>query len=183
MAKTRGSTLIPRIKYLRLRRGWDDVVPELSASTRAIVCETVLASTWYPFDALTDLIRTADRVLGKDDLALAKDMGRFAATANLSTVFRFLIRLSTPRMILKKGAALWHLHHDTGRAAAFEDGPNRAIYEIHDFGAPDRALCVSLEGWIERCLEMTGAKAAIVREEECATRSGTVCRFRGEWHE
>ncbi len=183
MAKTRGTTLIPRIKYLRLRHAWDDVLPELSPSTRGIVTSTVLASTWYPFEALVDLIRTADRVLGKGDLAMAKDMGRFAATANLSTVFRFLVRLSTPRMILRKGASLWHLHHDTGRAVALEDGPNRAIYEIHEFGAPDRALCVSLEGWIERCLEMTGAKHPIVREEECATRSGTVCRFRGGWHE
>jgi hypothetical protein len=181
MAKTRGTTIIPRIKFLRARGVWDDVVPHLSAPTRDIVTGTVLASTWYPFETLVDVIRTADRIVGKGDLALAKEMGRYAATANLSTVFRILVRLATPKTVLAKGASLWSLHHDTGKAVATEDGPGGASYEIRDFGAPDRALCVSLEGWIERCMEITGAKNVEVREEECATKGGPVCRFRGSW--
>lgn len=181
VAKTRGTTLIPRVKYLRLRGVWDEVAAALPAATRAVVSESVLASSWYDFSVFVDLVRTADRVAGAGDLALAKEMGRFAATANLSTVFRVLVRFATPESVLAKGASLWRHHHDTGVARASPAGPNAALFEIRDFAAPDRALCASLEGWIERCLEMTGGKDARVREEECATRGGTVCRFRGEW--
>jgi hypothetical protein len=181
MAKTRGTTLIPRIKYVRGKGAWDEVFPRLEPETRAIVARTVLASSWYPFASLADLIRTADKVMGAGDLAIAREMGRYSATANLSTVFRLLIRFTTPTTILAKGAALWSLNHDSGRVEARPDGTNAALYVIHDHGEPDLAFCASLAGWIERCLEMTGAKTVVVNEEACAAREGSVCRFRATW--
>jgi len=183
MPKSRGTTLIPRIKYLRTRGVWEEVLEAVKPETREVIGGSVLASSWYPFDVMVDLIRTADRVVGRDDLDLARDMGRYAAAANLSTVFRFLIRFATPTIVLGKGAQLWSLQHDTGRARAFSEIACSASFEVVDFAAPDRALCASLEGWMERALELTGAKHPTVHEEICATKKGNMCRFRGTWNE
>lgn len=181
MANARGTVLIPRIKYLKMRHAWDDLVAALKPETRTIVTGSVLPGSWYPFDAFVDLVVQADEMFGDGDLALSKEMGRFAATANLSTVLRFLVRLSTPKTLLGKGAALWHLHHDTGKASATMHGERGAFYEIKDFGAPHRALCAAVEGWIERSLELTGVKDIIVVERDCAARSGSVCLYQAVW--
>jgi hypothetical protein len=82
---------------------------------RAVLDGRVLPHAWVPFDVLVDLCVTIDKVFGKGDLSLVKDMGRFAARANLPTLYRIFYVLGSPEFILGRAPRLWDVHYDSGR--------------------------------------------------------------------
>jgi predicted hydrocarbon binding protein len=179
----RGTALLPRIRFIQARstEDWQRVLEAMTTDARAAVAGVVLPSSWYPFQSFVELVVAADKLLGKGDAVLIREMGRYAATANLNTFFKFFIRLGSPEWVIGKGASMWSLSHDTGRAEVERLGPTGAAYLVKEFAAPHRALCAGLLGWMERCLELTGVKDVQIRESECAAQGGKLCRFEATW--
>jgi len=140
-----------------------------------------LKGSWYPFACFVDLNVVADRLMGRGDLALAKELGRYASEANLPTLYKLFYRIGSPEYIRGKAATLWSVHHDTGRAELLSEGPGHAEFSLFDFGAPHPTLCRSLEGFLERSLELTGAKDVRVSEVRCVLRKDPSCTYRGLW--
>jgi hypothetical protein len=71
-----------------------------------------------------------------------------------------------------------------GRADFFEkigEASAEALLVTRDaevFSVPD---CATVVGWHRRALAMCGAGNPRVKEEECRTRGGAVCRYRLSW--
>jgi hypothetical protein len=179
----RGTAILPRIQFIQGRAPaeWHRVLEAMTPSAREVSSGVVLPHVWYPFKAFVELVVTADQLLGKGDFLLIREMGRFAATANLNSFFKFFIRFGSPEWVIGKGASMWSLTHDTGRAEVERVGPMGAAYLVKEFASPHRALCEGLLGWMERCLELTGVKEINIHEEQCAAKGSPLCRFVGSW--
>jgi hypothetical protein len=59
---------------------------------------------WVPFDLFIDVNVEIDRLYGKGDLALCREMGRYGARLNLPTLYRIFYRLGSLGFILRKAA-------------------------------------------------------------------------------
>jgi predicted hydrocarbon binding protein len=179
----KGSAFSARFEFMKKRfpDRYHAYLERLCPETRALAEGAILKSAWYPFDAFVDLNVTADAMFGHGDFALAREMGAYAAAANLPTVYKIFYRLGSVHFILGKSATLWSIHHDTGRAASFFVSETEAEYHVYDFAKPHPALCRSLEGFIIKSLELTGAREIHVREVECRNSGGARCRLTGSW--
>ena len=161
----------PGIKKLRA---------QLQPATRAIVDGNVLKSSWYPFEAFVDLTVSIDKLFGKGDLALAKELGRYGAEANLKTIYRLFYKLGSVKWIIERAAAVWRTYYDSGYLAVRN---SQGVVElmITDFATPHRAHCLSVLGWAERSAEMSGAKVSKSVETTCRLRGDAVCTIRLEY--
>jgi len=68
-----------------------------------------------------------------------------------------------------------------GRRDYDKTGEKEAVLttrEAETFSAPD---CLTVVGWYRRALEMCGASAPRVVEEECRAKGGAACRCRLSW--
>jgi hypothetical protein len=183
MANVKGSAISARVSYVRERHPevWPRFLAALDAPTRAIAEGTILKSAWYPFESFVALNVVADQLLGQGDLKIVREIGRYAASANLPTVYRIFYRLGSPEFIINRAAALWQVHYDSGEAKAIEIRPGLAHFEVLRFVTPHPAHCRSVEGFMERSLELTGARGVRVTETACAARGDALCRFQAEW--
>jgi len=183
MPKIRGSAFIPRISHLKANHAesWAAITEAVSPPTRELLEGHPLATGWYPFEQFIDLMEAADRIAGQNDLELVQKLGHHAATANLSTVLRIFIRLGSPEYILGKASKVWSMYHDTGRAETETLGARSLAFQVFDFAAPHRVLCVTLRGWVRGYLEATGCKAVVVRETRCRLQGADRCRYEGQW--
>lgn len=178
----KGTALKARLRYVEERAGGDGYarfVAALSPPTRAIVDGRVLPSGWYPFDAFIEICEVIDRQLGRGDLALCYELGRYGCDANLPTLYKIFFRMADVRYIVRRAAAAWRVNYDEGTMTVLDeaDGHVRLRMEVP---RPHRAHCLSVKGWIVRAGELSGAKDVTVAER-CRVDGAPHCEFDLHW--
>jgi hypothetical protein len=184
VSNVKGSALASRLLWVRLghgEAGLERLEAAASPALQPVLVNGVAMARWYPFEVFIELIEVIDRLFGKGDLSLVKELGRFGADANLKTVYRLFYKVGTVRWILGRAARLWGAHYDSGEMLIVEDAPGLGILEIAGFDSPHRIHCLSVAGWAERSVEISGGKDALVEDIACRARGDAQCLFRVTW--
>lgn len=187
MVKIKGSALLGRLAYLKAKataEQAEEVRKRLTADLQRDLENGVLANTWYPFPHYLELNRVLDQVLGRGDLSLIPEIGRFSATAALNGVYRIFFKLGSPEFIIQRAPLVWKAYHTSGKVTVemLEKGElKKGRMRISEFETPSREHCLSLLGWVRGMLEMAGATEVEVHEEKCATRGAGACEFIATW--
>jgi hypothetical protein len=184
VSNVKGSALASRLLWVRLGHG-EQGLEQLEASSSAELAPAlaggVVMARWYPFGLFVELNEAIDRLFGAGDLGLIKELGRFGADANLKTVYRLFYKVGTVRWILGRASRLWGAHYDSGSLVVVDERPGESVLEIADFATPHRAHCLSVAGWAERSVEISGGHDARVEELDCRAAGGERCLFRATW--
>jgi hypothetical protein len=184
MPNVKGSAIESRVLWVRLHHGEDGVrklCEVLSPEARAIVRQPPHKATWYPFPVFVELNEKIDKVFGKGDLSIVTELGRHGADANLTTVYRLFYMAGTPKWILDRASRLWDLHYDSGRLVLTRYPGNEIEARIVGFATPHITHCLSVFGWCQRSLELSGARDVDAAEIKCRTRGDAECVFHVTW--
>ena len=180
----KGSALASRVNWVRLNHG-PDGLERLCEAVSAPLCQSIRdgikVASWYDFDAFVELNTTIDRLFAKGDGALIKELGRWGAEANLTTIYRLFYKVGTIRWVMARAARLWHMHYDDGRLTLKELAGNEIELSIEDFPTPHCAHCQSVLGWAEKSIELSGGEDPRASITACRHQGATTCRIRGRW--
>ncbi len=138
-------------------------------------------AAWYPFEQFVELNLVIDRLFGTGDMGLVKQLGRYGADANLTTIYRLFFKVGSVQWILGRSVRLWSAHYDSGFLEVATRGPKAAVLRIRGFATPHQAHCLSVAGWAERSIELSGGKDVALDELDCRARGGARCRMRVRW--
>ena len=161
--------------------GFDRLVSQCSADLRANIERGFAKARWYPLGQFIELNEQVDRVFGKGDLALVKQMGRYSADANLTTIYRLFFKVGSVQWILGRAVRLWSAHYDAGYIEVMTRGQRGAVLRLRGFPTPHRVHCLAVAGFIERAIELSGGRRPIVNEAKCRLRDDEFCQFDVGW--
>jgi hypothetical protein len=184
VSNVKGSALASRLLWVRLghgEAGLERLEAAASPDLSPVLVNGVAMARWYPFPLFIELNETIDRVFGRGDLSLVWELGRFGAEANLKTVYRLFYKVGTVRWILGRAARLWGAHYDTGEMRLIDDRPGTGTLEIVGWDQPHRIHCMSVAGWAERSVEISGGRDAKVTELSCRARGDERCLLQATW--
>jgi hypothetical protein len=184
VSNVKGSALASRVLWVRLERGEAGLarlVARASPALRATIERGVEKARWYPFEQFIELNLAIDQLFGNGDLALVRQLGRYGADANLTTIYRLFFKVGTVHWILGRAVRLWDAHYDSGRMGVVPRGPTSALLRIHAFATPHPAHCLSVLGWCERSIELSGGKHPVMEETRCRTRGDELCQIKATW--
>jgi hypothetical protein len=173
-----------RVLWVQLGHGDAGVArlrAEASPELAAAIDKGFHKARWYPFDQFVELNLVIDRLFGRGDLALIKQMGRYGADANLTTIYRLFFKVGTVQWILGRAVRLWSAHYDSGTCDVATRGSKAAVLRIRAFSTPHPAHCLSVLGWTERSIELSGGKRPVVEESKCRTRGDELCQIDCAW--
>ena len=180
----KGAALSSRLLWVRLNHG-DAGLGQLRAMVSPGLAELidggVVMSRWYAFELYVELTAAIDRRWGVGDLALARELGRHGAHANLTTIYRLFYKVGTVKWIAGRAARLWGLHYDSGRMLMVQLPGKEMEMRIEGFDSPHRAHCLSVMGWSERSVELSGGHDVNTEELSCRAGGDPSCRFRFRW--
>ncbi len=179
----KGSALASRVTWVRLNHGQagiDRVAAQVSPALAEVVQAGPINARWYPVAMLVELSETLDRLFGAGDGALVRELGRYGADANLTTIYRLFYRVGTVRWVMARAARLWHLHYDGGRLEVHES-PEHIELDIADFPEPSCTHCRSVQGWAERSIELSGGEQVTTELTECRRQGAEACCIRCRW--
>lgn len=159
--------------------GWTSVVASLSKDDREEL-QAIIPMGWYSLPLYARLIRALDTIHGAGDLALVKELGRFEAEQDLTTIHRVFLRFTNPAFIVEKTSDYWSRFHDTGtwNVTRADHGVSAVL---DGWGVVDAALCREVVAYLTRVLELVGAKNVLVEHPKCRGRSDPQCLFKARW--
>lgn len=184
MPNVKGSAFASRIRWVQLNQGEAGVARlrgEVSPELGEILDSGAAMARWYPFSLFVEVNEAIDRVFGKGDLGLVKQLGRHGADANLTTIYRLFFKVGTVKWIMARAARLWGMHYDSGILIVDQSPGREVTLRIERFAEPHRVHCLSVQGWAERSVELSGGREVQLDELGCRARGDGSCRFRITW--
>lgn len=162
MVEVEGSAITARIRWVRDRYGepaYRRLRGALSEEHRTLLEGRILPHAWVPFDLFVSIDVEADRLFGRGDPALCREM---------------------PSFLIRKAAPLPDVHYSSGRLTV-EEEQGGVHLRIDELAQPHRAHRPSVLGWPERSMELSGAQIPYAEEERCRTRGDDVCEIVARW--
>lgn len=183
-AQCKGIAVLSRLKWVSQfhgEAGLQKLLVDVPTATREAIERHVLPHGWVPLEFFIDVNEHADRLFGTGDLALCKEMGAWAARENVPRLFKLFYRLGSPSFLFERAPKLWGAHYDTGRLEVTEPTPNEVSMALLEFGAPHRAHCLSVLGWVTATVELSGCTVTSSDEPKCRTRGDDRCVMHVAW--
>jgi predicted hydrocarbon binding protein len=181
--RVKGSMVRAHLQFVRDRLGEPALDLTLKALPPAVVNEVqgILTSTWCAFESLIVLDRTIARVAGRDEHELARDLGRYSAQINLSTVYRAFHR-DDIHEFFRNSAILHKQFQDFGDCVYEQIAETQGRISIRNAVCYSPAYCASETGYLEQVIATHGGTRAIVSESACRCASDDRCTFELRWH-
>jgi uncharacterized protein (TIGR02265 family) len=185
-ARIKGYVLNSRLAFVSEKFGpgaLADVLSSLPEADRSVLGEVILVSSWYASELCQRLDEAIIRIIGGRSEAAFKELGRKSADDNLIKFQAGFLRGKTPKMFLEQTPAIYKLYYDVGSREYQSTSPTSGQLITRDGESVSYGDCLTIMGWHERALELTGAKNPLVTHPVCKARGGNVCRYEVSWED
>ena len=139
----------------------------------------IVPSGWYPVAWKRELHQAGRKVTGEP--RLARLMGNEMTKRDLNGIYRAVIRIASPAIVIAASARIFSRYLRPGRMSVIEEGAGFArmlIENCYDF---DENMWNDVFGGCEAALELTGSKVVRIRVEEGGHDGDTTTIVTGSW--
>lgn len=160
---------------------WLDSLPD---DSKKIFLEPVLPSRWYPLNesAVVPTKHLAELFFDKDEEKGAWQSGRYSAEMALTGIYKFFIMAASPFFIISKASKILSTYYRPSDIVVVEKGNSWVIVNITLFDEPSLIIECRICGWIQRALEISGAKDVIVNVQKSMAKGDDVTELRMSWN-
>ncbi|HZI09127.1 MAG TPA: TIGR02265 family protein [Myxococcus sp.] len=184
-SRIKGGVLISRLNMLRQHGGQvrvDEVLRRLPPEDQAVLRKMILPIAWYPMELNLRLDSAIAEVLSPEDKRRAFiDMGRASAEESLHGAQHVFVRPGDPHFLLSQAPQIYRFYYAVGSRTYEKTGPRAAV--LRTFGAENvtEADCLTIIGWHERAIELSGGRSVSVEHPLCRARGAPHCEYHCAW--
>ncbi len=182
----RGALFVHTRQFVLAQGGravWERIEEQLPPRDRKLLDGGLLVGRWYPVGAWNRLISVYVREFYPNRI---QELARYTASEDVNALFKLVLKLGKPEMLLRRAHALYARYFNTGKLASLELGPRnwRLILEapVGEEAGPGVTTCThGISGWITQGLELTGVKKSSVSQVRCRFRRARHCEYIARW--
>ena len=139
---------------------FDTWINELPEDSRNIMGNLILTNKWYPIqEGLILPINTISHLFfNGDNKYTAFFMGSYHAEISLTGIYKFFIRLNSPKFIIERGLEVLNTYFRPSKFEIEIRNDNSVIIYIFAYVNPNIIIESSIEGWTRRAIEISGGK-------------------------
>jgi uncharacterized protein (TIGR02265 family) len=180
-----GNILLARHAFVKAKGGeqlWQRVLSHLPAEDQKLLRRTLLVTSSYPLELNLRLDEAIARELhpGEPERAFL-EMGQSSAEVNLRGPHKPFLRQADPHYLLSFTEMIYAYYYNEGRRTYEKTGPTSATLTTHDAPPATPGDCLTVVGWHQRAIELSGGKNVKVVETRCRSKGDTVCEYRCSW--
>lgn len=183
--RVKGAILGARLTFVRERGGekaLQQVLSRLPAPDRKVLAGWVLPLDWFPLELAVRLDDAIASVLSPHDRShIFLEMGRQSAQVNLTGAQAPFVKAGHPHFFLANVPRMYATYHSQGHRTYERTGDASAVIRTFDAERVSRDDCLTVVGWLERALRLSGASEPRVAEVQCRSGGAPHCEYRCEW--
>jgi predicted hydrocarbon binding protein len=180
----KGHHIVLAKKYLINRFGpqaFEKIITQINPPEREILSKIITSVSWIPEDVYITFLVTADKIFGKGDFELCRQIGYYLGKETVPRLYKFFIKFGDPSFAIRRSTQFWKQLHNNGRLEIIPSGPTAVTARLIDKAFPHKAFCASLIGYCQGVLELSGAKNISIDEIQCASEGASHCEYVGKW--
>ncbi|MGC4118684.1 MAG: DUF2378 family protein [Myxococcales bacterium] len=180
--KTKGVTLVHLRQYVVERFGEEGLARVAAAlpPAQAQLLQSPFAHEWYPNRDHAQIEAKVMEVLF-GGISKARDFGYYDASLTVGFVYRVLLRVLDPGLLVKKSATLWKLMMSGGKCEVEVTSPTSCKVKLSGYDQHHEVLCYDWIGSFQGSLETCGAKQVQVAHPECRFHGAAHCLYEVRW--
>jgi uncharacterized protein (TIGR02265 family) len=157
MSSVKGSLFVYFVKAIRASK--DGVYdPYLTDQDRQVLGGQILPSSWYPFETYKRCFRAVATVEAQNNKTAIRLWGREFCDEIMLSIYKRVLTDTTPMQSLHRYVSMFSMFYDFGELEVEARGANQAVLTIRGFDPDFEELYQLIHGWLERSLELTGAR-------------------------
>jgi hypothetical protein len=178
---TSGNSILNLSRFLSEGHGegaFAAVLAEMASEDATALSGIILPQIQYPTASYIAAVDTACRLFDPD--RMPERFGEWAAHSTMNSLFRFLLKFTSPAWAVSRGTRIWRTFHSTGEWET-EIGERSFRGTLRDFAVVNGNYCRVVAGWIRGAGRLTGADIFNVSHPRCRSSGSPVCVFTAEW--
>ena len=194
----KGSLLLGLLKYVGEKlgaEGRDNLLKSLDNEDQAVFFKSADSSEpniisiaeWYPHKTFENFMDAIVREIGKGDINLCKEIGRWSAEKDLDPekgIYRFYateaFKTDVTLVYKTSTSVIWEQMYNKGKLEAEEIEKGKiVVFKLTDFPEVTEAGCLLIGAWIERTSQIVSG-AEIKVEAKYKPAPGIDCEFQME---
>lgn len=184
-ARIKGSVLIARLNLLMKQGGpgrLQEVLKRLSPEDRKVLEGVLMPIGWYPLDLNLRLdAAIVESLPSRERNKAFIGMGRASAEDNLNGPHHVFIRKGDPHFLLSHAPEIYRLYYAVGTRAYEKTGPRGGILRTVGAESVTEADCLTIIGWYQRAIEMSGGRDVRIEHTKCRARGNGHCEYVCAW--
>lgn len=182
-AMTKGVTLLHLHDFVVERFG----EPGL-AKLRAALPERVArplgmpnAAEWYPLTDYEQALQTLTDLFFEGDASKAAEFGMYNLEHSIRGVYRVIVWMLSPDVLLQKSARLWGTFLNEGKLESVLVSPGVIKLKVTGLHPTHASWCHGLRGSFLGSLKVCGAQDPKVAHDACVLQGAPECTFTATW--
>lgn len=174
----KGTGFKTMLKALEDMYGEDGLKKVLDAGTpelRSYASKKILDNEWIPDRIGSNLLVTADKLLGRNDTVLIRKVGYWLAKDNLKGIYKIYVKMSSIAGLLKRADQIWRQYFSTGTVKVLLSEKKHYQFEVVEY-IPDVDTCPGVLGWLDAFIEAYKVKG-VASHPECKIKGQSRCVF------
>lgn len=160
-------------------KGLETVKKQSSQELRSYLTRKIMDTEWIPERVSAELSEKTDKILGKGDGALMRQIGYKIAMENLKGIYKAFVKLTSIKSLLKRANVVYKKYYSHGWIEPVEDGKNFYSFQVVG-NDPFPSTCPGILGFVDAILEVYKLEGTVTHTE-CRLKGGKRCVFRLEW--
>jgi hypothetical protein len=163
-------------------QGFQRWLESLSPPVHKTFSSNILAPVWYPLEEglIEPTVKLCELFYqGRMDGAL--EQGRFSAEHGLKGVYKLFVKLASPDALVAKASTIMPTYYEPCAMEVVDKGQKTATVRITRFATPHTVVEHRIKGWMERALEISGAKMVKIEIKASMTNGSPYTDFVVSW--
>lgn len=181
----KGSAVKSIAEYVKRNHSesYQDWLNSLPHQSKKIFSEPVLPSNWYPVTdaAVVPTKQLAEFFFDKDIEKGAWQSGRYSAETALTGLYKFFVMAASPHFIISKASKILSTYYRPADIEVHDKGSNWVKVHFSNFEERSQIVECRICGWIERALEISGAKDVKVSINKSMAKGDPITELYMNW--
>jgi hypothetical protein len=167
--------MLRAITTLHGEAGLKKVLDNASPDLKTLTTRKVLDNEWIQDRLGTELMVSADRILGQGDLSQIRKISYLVAKDNLTGIYKIYVKMTSINGLLKRADQIWKQYFNSGSVKTLLTEPNHFQFEVLDHH-PYPDTCIGVLGWLDMFMEVYKRKG-VASHPECKRSGHSRCIF------
>ena len=160
--EVKGTAVMAIRDYVKMNHPdqYDKWLMALSGETKKVFIDYIDSSKWYPTEngAIEPTIQLCKLFYNGDIKKGAWESGRYSAQKGLSGIYKLYVKASSPIHIISRASRVFAAYYRPCEMSLADEGDKTVSVIISKMEKVPDVIKFRIAGWIEKALEISGAK-------------------------
>jgi hypothetical protein len=162
--------------------GYEKWFSTLSPTAKKIYQSPIHKDDWFSLQtALVEPTLAMCDVLFNKSVRGAWECGRYSAEYGLKGIYKVLVKLSSPEVLIKKAGPILINYYRPGKIEVTDSNSTHVVACITEFPEMSRVVEYRIAGWMERAIEICGSMNVTVNITKSLTNNDSCTEYSISW--